>query len=351
MRIDAFLSDLENLCAAQGVSGFEAAVADVIRHCFSRRGIQTRSDKIGNLIAHLPGKGPRVLLVAHLDETGYLVRKILPDGFLQLERVGGAAWNVLAGQHVQIWTDSGLIPGVVGVTPPHIAPGGAPADLGRLFVDIGVRTQANALALGIEIGSPVTCKPVFQVLQGRVAAKALDDRAGCALLVHLAEEIFGSELACDLYLAFVVQEENLLVGAQPVAFDLQPDWILGVDATLTYDTPDLGSSYSEVGLGKGPAIKIMDHIRGRGQGFIAHVGLRRHLEHLAQVDNIPLQREIATGISTAAAPLPFVNAGFPVAAVSFPLRYSHSPSEVADLEDLNQTLNLLLAAVHFPWPG
>ena len=124
MRIDAFLSDLENLCAAQGVSGFEAAVADVIRHCFSRRGIQTRSDKIGNLIAHLPGKGPRVLLVAHLDETGYLVRKILPDGFLQLERVGGAAWNVLAGQHVQIWTDSGLIPGVVGA----VARGGSGDD-------------------------------------------------------------------------------------------------------------------------------------------------------------------------------------------------------------------------------
>ncbi len=351
MRIDAFLSDLENLCAAQGVSGFETPVADEICRCFKRIGVQTRLDKIGNLLAHLPGLGPRVLMIAHMDETGYLVRKILPDGFLQLERVGGAAWNTLAGQYVQVWTETGLVAGVAGMTPPHLAPGGASPDLGKLFVDIGARSLAKAQALGIEIGSPVTCKPVFQEMQGRLSAKALDDRAGCALLIHLAEAISGTGSNCDLYLAFVVQEENLLLGAQPVAFDIKPDWILGLDATLTYDTPDLGGTYSDVALGQGPAIKIMDHIRGRGQGFISHQGLRRHLEHLAQAEHIPLQREIATGISTAVAPLPFAQAGYPVAALSFPLRYSHSPAEVADLEDLNQTLNLLLAAVCFPWNG
>jgi len=104
MRISPYLSDLENLCAAQGISGFEAPVADVIRQCFNRSGIETRTDKVGNLVAHLQGQGPRVLLVAHLDETGYLVRKILPDGFLRLERVGGASWNGLTVQHVQVWT-------------------------------------------------------------------------------------------------------------------------------------------------------------------------------------------------------------------------------------------------------
>jgi putative aminopeptidase FrvX len=351
MNKEAFLIDLEKLCAAQGIPGFEGPVAEVLRACFQRKAIETRIDKIGNLVAHLPGKGPRVLLVAHMDEPGYLVRKILPDGFLQLERVGGAAWNALPGQHVLIGTENGAIPGVVGMTPPHIAAGNSPADLGRLFVDIGVQSQAVAQSLGVEIGSPMTCKPVFQVFYGRVAAKSLDDRAGCALLVHLAEELAGIELPCDLYLAFVVQEENLLVGAQPVAYDLQPDWILGIDATLTYDTPDLGNVYSDLSLGQGPAIKIMDHIRGRGQGFISHGGLRKHLERLAEQEKIPLQREISTGISTAAAPLPFVQAGLPVAALSFPLRYSHSPAEVADLEDLAQALDLILAAVRTPWNG
>jgi len=349
MQMNVFMTDLENLCASQGVSGFESPVTDVILRCFQRKNIETRVDKIGNLIAHVPGNGPRVLLLAHLDEPGYLVRKILPDGFLQVERVGGAAWNALAGQHVIIQTEQGEVPGVVGLTPPHIAAGEMPADIGKLFVDIGARSLLGAQSLGVEIGSPVTCKPLFQVFQGQVAAKSLDDRAGCALLVHLAEEVANSELPCDLYLAFVVQEENLLLGAQPVAFDLKPDWILGVDATLTYDTPDLGNDYSDVSLGLGPAVKIMDHIRGRGQGFIAHTGLRRHIERLAEAECIPLQREIAIGITTAAAPLPFVNSGFPVAAISFPLRYSHSPAEVANLKDLEQTLHLLLAVVRSPW--
>lgn len=351
MRFDVFLSDLENLCAAQGISGFEAPAAEAIKGCFNRMGIQSRLDKVGNLIVHLPGHGPRVLLVAHLDETGYIVRKILADGFLQLERVGGAAWPALIGQHVQVWTETGQVPGVIGMTPPHIAAGAVPADLGKLFVDIGVRSLSDAQTLGIEIGNPLTCKPIFQVMQRRVSAKALDDRAGCALLVHLAEQLLGTELNCDLYLAFVVQEENLLVGAQPVVFNIEPDWILGLDATLTYDTPDLGSAYSDVALGKGPAIKIMDHIRGRGQGFISHLELRKHIEYLAREEQIPLQREIATGISTAVAPLPFTQAGYPVAALSFPLRYSHSPAEVADLDDLSQTLDLLLAIVRSPWLG
>lgn len=349
MNLGSFLNDLEKLSAAPGIPGFEGPVARLLRECLEDPGITTRMDNVGNLVAHIPGNGPRVLLVAHMDEPGYLVRKILPGGFLRLERVGGAAWNTLAGQHVQVWAQAGVVPGVVGMIPPHIAPGGV-QDLNNLFVDLGVCSLEQAQALGIEIGTPVTCLPRFQVMRDMVWANSLDDRAGCALLVQLAQElVHGAPLHCDLTLAFVVQEENLLVGGQPVVYELRPDYVIGLDATLTYDTPDLNNAYSDVGLGKGPAIKIMDHIRGRGQGFISHTGLRQHIESVARDSNIPLQREIAVGISTAVAPLPFVGTGFPVAAVSFPLRYSHSPAEAASLTDLELTLRLLLELMQHPW--
>lgn len=349
MSFNLSLDLLETLCRLPGISGFEHPVAQAICASLEAMPVECYVDRIGNVVAHLPGEGPRVLMLAHMDEVGYMVNRILPDGFLQLERVGGAAIHTLQGAHMQVWTDSGSIPGVVGIIPPHIQSDHRPDGLDGYYVDLGMHSIEAVHECGIEIGSPVTVRPVFQKLENRVAAKALDDRAGCALLVELARALVGQPLACDLTLAFVAQEENLLVGGLPVANQVKPDWVLGVDATLTYDTPDLTTYHGQVALGSGPAIKIMDHLRGRGQGLIAHLPLRKHIEQVAKTHGITLQREIAIGISTAASPLVFAGEGLPVAAVSFPLRYSHSPAEVVDLNDLNQTLQLLYALVMQPW--
>jgi putative aminopeptidase FrvX len=345
------LTLLETLCAAPGISGFEQPVAAALGAYLGQQGVECQVDRVGNLLAHVPGSGPRVLLVAHMDEVGFVVRKIERDGFLRLERVGGSAVQALAGEHVIISGDSGPVPGVVGIVPPHLKGEASTDGLGSMYVDAGFRSKAAALECGVQVGSPVCYNPRFQKLQNCVAAKALDDRAGCALLAQLAAEVKNGGAACDLYLGFVVQEENVLVGGMPLLNVAQPDWVLGVDATLTYDSPDFNHPYSEVALGDGPAIKIMDHIRGRGQGLIAHPMLRRHIETVAKQANLPLQREVAVGISTAVAPMPFQRVATPTAAVSFPLRYSHSPAEVADLGDLHQTLQLLHGIVADPWPG
>jgi putative aminopeptidase FrvX len=195
----------------------------------------------------------------------------------------------------------------------------------------------------------VTFRPAFEALNGRLASKALDDRLGCFILLQLAHRLQAHPAQCEVLLAFVTQEETRLQGAVPVASHLRPDWALGLDATLSFDTPDLPNGQTEVRLGGGPAIKIMDHLRGMGLGFVPHLGLRRHIEAVAAAVDIPLQREVVIGLSTAAAPLPFLGAGLPVAAVSFPLRYSHSPVEVADAGDADATLQLLEAVVRSPW--
>jgi putative aminopeptidase FrvX len=345
------LSLLENLCAATGASGFEAPVAQALADFLDGQGVACKLDRVGNLVAHLAGDGPRVLLVAHMDEVGFIVRKVEANGFLRLERVGGSAVQAAPGQYLTFSGERGPVAGVVGMLPPHLQAQGTPEGLAGMYVDIGAGCSAQVQEMGILVGTPAVYAPRFQVMQNCVAAKALDDRAGCALLAQLAGMLAGQELPCDLTLAFVVQEENVLTGARPVADDHQPDWVLGVDATLTYDTPELTSAYADLSLGLGPAIKIMDHIRGRGQGLIAHPALRRHIEDTARQAGIALQREVAVGISTAVAPLPFSSAGIPTAAISFPLRYSHSPAEVASLDDLNQTLHLLHRIVMDPWVG
>lgn len=346
------LSLLETLCAAPGISGFEEPVARVLSNYLRQQGVDNQTDRMGNLVAHVPGAGPRVLLVAHMDEVGFIVRKVEREGFLRLERIGGAAVQALAGEHVIISTQNSPLPGVVGIVPPHLKAEAVADGLASMYVDAGFRSKAEAESCGVEVGSPVCYAPRFQRLQNSLAAKALDDRAGCALLAQLAAECKAAgALACDLYLGFVVQEENVLVGGVPLMDAIQPDWVLGVDATLTYDSPEFNQPYAEVSLGKGPAIKIMDHIRGRGQGLIVHPVLRRHIETVAGKANIALQREVAVGISTAVAPLPFQRAATPTAAISFPLRYSHSPAEVADLDDLNQMLHWLHCIVADPWKG
>ena len=136
----------------------------------------------------------------------------------------------------------------------------------------------------------------------------------------------------------------------PVARAVKPQLAIGVDATLAFDTPDLADGQTDVALGEGPAIKVMDHLRGTLWGFLGHQALGAHLEEVAAKAGLPLQREIVVGLSTAIAPLPFAEEGVATAALSVPLRYSHSPVEVLDVDDVVAADSLLEALVGSPWP-
>ncbi len=351
MNLSLDLSLLAELCEKPGLPGFEGPIAGFLAGYLHARGIEARVDRIGNVIAHLPGDGRRAMLIAHMDEVGLLVRKIHAGGFLAVERLGGASPHVLPGKRVLVWTDHGPLPGVMSAVPMHLVADIPQPSLPGMHVDLGLRSKAEAEALGVEVGLPITYAPSFDRIHNCIASKSLDDRLGCFLLLELAARIQAQPGQCDLWLVFVVQEENVLNGGVPPANAIQPDWALGVDATLAFDTPDLPSGQNEVALGAGTVVKVMDRVRTTGQGLIAHQGLRKHLESLAKSAGIPFQREVIIGISTAATPLAFTVTGIPSAAVSFPLRYSHSAIEVADLDDLRATADLLEMAVRSPWEG
>ena len=341
---------LSRLCETPGLPGREMGVAEVIRAALPADGWETRTDRLGNVTAHRPGKGPHVLLLAHMDEVGLIVRRITEAGFLLVERFGGMGVRALPGSRLTLWTVNGPLPAVVGVMPHHLDDH-SPLELDAIYVDAGVGSCSEAEKTGIRVGDGLTwASPLRKFGGSRVNGKALDDRLGCLTLITLARRLSQSnqELPCALTLAFVVQEETMLMGGLPVARRLEPAVAIGVDGTLAFDTPDLDQAQSDVRVGAGPTIKLLDAVRGAGRSFVPHWGLLQHILDLSKRTGISLQPETTIGLSTALTPIPYANDGIAAVGLSLPIRYHHSAVEVADLSDAASLVDFLLALVIHP---
>ena len=338
-RIDFDL--LERLTGVPGVSGREGRVADIIRSSLSSKTCKCSLDNLGNLVAHIPGKGKRVMLAAHMDEVGLIVQRILPNGFLKVERIGGISLRALPGSYLSLWTSKGCIPAHVGVLPQHLD-ANEPLDSSKIYIDIGSSSDQETRAMHVTPGDVLTWEsPLRSVGDTLISGKALDDRLGCYILIQLAKLLQTQDLKCDLYLAFTVQEETMLMGGVTAANAVSPEIVIGVDGTLSFDTPDLEGSQCDLRLGKGPAVKWMDAIRGKLAAFVPDQKLAHHVRETAKRNDIPLQDEIVTGISTAITPMLYAGKGAAALAFSVPLRYHHTPIETADLRDVENIISLL----------
>jgi len=335
------ISLLTELTAVPGLPGGEHKVAELIRSHLPSSPWEVHSDRLGNLIAHLPGDGRKVMLVAHMDEVGLIVRRISQKGFLGVERLGGASVRALPGSRLDLWTREGRLPAFTGLLPGHLDDRGY-LHLMDIYVDIGSSSRDETERLGVRIGDGLTwASPMERSGENYVIGKALDDRLGCLVLMTLAHNVRQRQLGCDLYLAFVVQEETGLMGGMPVAHAVSPQVVIGVDGTLAFDTPDLQDQQSDIRLGAGPTVKLLDAIRGKGVSYVPHWELVERIRDLAQVNDIQLQTEVITGLSTAITPMPFAGLGIQTAALSIPIRYHHSPVETADLRDSTRLVELL----------
>ena len=338
---------LEKMVQAPGLPGREIEVARLIREAISNCSQEVESDRLGNVVAHFPGSGRRVMFVAHMDEVGLIVRRITEDGFLLVERMGGMGVRSLPGSSLMLWTDGGSIPAQVGVLPLQLD-NPVYLDLEDLYVDIGATSRGEVETMGVQVGDGLTWASLFQRIgEDRIRSKALDDRLGCFTLLSLAELIGQQErqLQCDLFLAFVVQEETMLTGGMPVVRSYKPDVVIGVDGTLAFDTPDLKRKQCDIRIGGGPCIKWFDAIRGKLASYVPHWGLAQSIRRTARQNDFPLQPEVVTGMSTAVTPVPFSLSGVETAALSLPIRYHHSPVETADLGDVRDLVRLLAALV------
>ena len=340
---------LTRLLEVPGLSGHEDRIRRVIASELDAIGVTHQTDRLGNLWTTLEGTGPSVLLFTHMDQLGFVVRKIDHDGFLRLTRLGGVPERALASQEVIVSTPFGDVPGIIANKSHHATKPDEKytvVPVGALYVDRGFESRADAEEAGVRIGSPVVYAPRSVAMgEHRIAAPALDDRAGCAVLLEVARAVSESGAYPNLHIAFTTQEEFNLRGALPLAERLKPDIAIQVDLMLACDTPDMGE-LGEMRLGGGPGMSLYSfHGRGTLNGVIPHPAMVRLIEATAEAEGIPLQRSAQTGVLTDLSYVQLVGGGVASIDVGFPLRYSHASREVVDLRDLRALQQLLVAAL------
>ena len=333
---------LEELIRIPGVSGYEDPVRDRIRELVKGYGM-VYEDSVGNLLLDLGGEGETVLLAAHMDELGLVVTHIEDNGLIRFRKIGGIDDRVLPNSRVTIHTDKGDVPGVIGITPPHLQ-----LDRGdqqrvvpwyELGIDVGADSREEAEAMGIRVLDPATLDKTITRLGGgsAIATRAVDDRAGCAVLVELARAISGGEVkpGARIMLAWTVQEEVGLRGAMALADKVRPGLFIAVD-TMSCCLPGITGSAR---LGGGPIIRAVDN------AYIAERRLVSRIESLARSRGIEYQVATAGGGTDAGA---LQRRGVRALALGIPVKYSHSSVEVVKLRDLEATLDLVKALVEEP---
>lgn len=349
-RIEAWTRDL---CLIPGLSGFEDPVADYISAALPDTRIERHVDTMGNLTLTVRGsdaEAPSVMVFAHTDQLGLMVRRIEADGFVRVERLGGVPERVLPGLKMVIMNRQGKqIPCVIAVKAHHATPQDEKSQvLGyeKLFLDLGVSSAEEVRALGVDIGAPVTYTPSFDRLAGtRISGTAIDDRAGCAVLMDLVQRVVDKPVPATLHAVFSVQEEFNLRGAMLAAERLKPDAAVSIDLMVAADTPDLPHR-GELKLGGGPALGLYSfHGRGTLNGTLAHPALLNHFEATAEALPMPLQRSAHTGLLTDSSYVQLVGEGIPSIDIGYPARYTHTPIETCDLTDLEQIAALLEASL------
>lgn len=340
---------LRSFMLLPGPSGYENEVAFALREAFSGFCEQVTTDQAGNVMACFPGQDPDVPVVmvyAHMDQLGFIVRFIEPDGYLRLERLGGIPEKVLPGLRIRIRTAQGTwVTGLIGSKSHHATPAeekykADPID--SLFVDIGAASAEQVSAKGIRIGAPAVYEPACcELAQGRICGTAVDNRGGLTALVLLAEQLKKEPPPGTVWLVGTVWEEFNLRGAMLAARAIRPAAAIALDVVLSGDTPDLRGRYATA-VGQGPAVMLYNfHGRGTLNGTIPHAGLVERAEQAADQAGIKLQRFAGIGILTDSAYVQLEGVGIAAMELGFPARYTHTPSEVCDPEDIEQLACLL----------
>ncbi len=319
-----YLSELSRL---PGVSGDEWAVRRYIKNIIEPLCDRVEIDAMGNLLAYKKGKkdcNKTIMLCAHMDEVGLIVSRITDEGFLKFKTVGGIDPRVLVSKRVFVGKEN--LPGIIGRKAIHLLTAEERKQAPKtknLYIDIGAKDKEEAEKL-VKIGDYVTFhSPYREFGNGFIKSKALDDRAGCAILLSLAE----CEYDTNVYFAFTVQEEVGLRGARVCAKKIKPDLAIVFEATTCSDIPETAENFVSTRMGGGAALSLVDGATSYRRDLVANV------YEMAKSVSLPVQfKQTATGGNDAGA-IHIVGGGVPTIAVSIPARYIHSPSSVICFKD------------------
>lgn len=327
---------LKSLVEAHAPSGHEGAVREIVRDAWRDLVDEMQHDGLGSLIGVKRATDPtdpprRIMLAAHMDEIGLMVRDIV-DGFIYVHRISGVDNRVMLSQPVLVHGQRPL-PGVVAAVPPHLlgeAQRKQYPSFDELVIDVGL--PADEVAALVSIGDLITVDvPLLELQGGRLAAKAMDDRACVAAVTLALDRLRGMRHSWDVYAVATVQEETGLRGASTAAYQIQPDIAIALDVTFA-DQPGVDTdSASEIGGGP---------VLGIGPNF--HEKLRKQIKETGRYHEIKIQDDPIAGASgTDAWAIQVARQGVPTALLSIPLRNMHSPVEMLDLNDIERTGRLL----------
>lgn len=333
MDTKEFLTVLSN---GSTVSGHEYRINDFILSIFEKYSDEAVVDNLGNIICLKKGennsKSPKIMLAAHMDEIGLMVKYIEKNGFIRFTNIGGIDPRTILGQEVIVHGKEDLF-GVICSKPPHLQEVdevNKAIKMEDMIIDLGYSKEE--LEDLISVGDVITIRRKFKSLQGnRVVGKALDNKAGVAAMYECAKELVNINHEADVYFVSTVQEEVGVRGAFTSTYRINPDIGIAIDVGFG-STPEL-SKADTLDMGKGPGITIGGNI---------HSGLREHLVKVAKEYNIPFQYEISPGpTGTDGRAMQITKEGIPTLCLSIPLRYMHTSVETIDMIDVKNTGKLL----------
>lgn len=322
---------LKRLCDAFGVSGSEGEIRDIIIPEIKDYCDDLTVDTMGNIIAFKKGKSSekKVMLSAHMDEVGFIVSGITDKGYLEFKTVGGIDTRVIISKNVVVGKNK--IPGVIGMKAIHLQSKGEREEVPKvksLFIDIGAKDKEDAEKY-VELGDYVSFATKYADFgDGKIKAKAIDDRVGCYILTKLIKE----PVKFDTYFCFTVQEEVGLRGAKIAAYRVKPDIALVIESTTCSDVHAVPTEGEVTNLGKGAVISIMDR---------STIVNRDYISFLKKIsEGIKVQYKKTTMGGNDAGAVHQTGTGVLTASLSVPCRYLHSPVGIASKDDILATENL-----------
>jgi putative aminopeptidase FrvX len=342
-----FAKLIEELSNAYGPSGFEGPVRDIMRRELEPLSDHIEVDGIGSLIARKDGTddAPRIMMAAHMDELGLMVKFVTDEGYVKFQPLGGWLDSALIGQRFVILTHKGSVKAITGMKTVHVmTPEERSAGFKRedMFLDVGATSKEDAeTRLGIRPGDPAAPDSKAEVLNGSdyLLGKAWDDRIGLAVMTEVMRSVKESPISGTLYAVSTVQEEVGLRGAQTSSYLVKPDIGINIEAGVAADYPGITQDEAQERLGEGPGIFLHDTT------MLPNLKLRDFVVDLAKENNIPLQFEVLAGYGEDGAEMQRAFGGAPVLNISVPVRYLHTHNGIVHRRDVDQTIELVTKLV------
>jgi endoglucanase len=335
---------LQALADAHGPSGFEEPVRKIMVERMKPLSDKLSYDGLGSVIAVQGNSGPRIMVDAHMDELGGVVRRVTNDGYLTMQMLGGWLDQALVDQRWTIIGSKGPVRAVTGIRDVHIVPQDERTRVYPrewIFLDVGAKNAAEVAQMGLAPGDPVAPDAPFVVMNGtqNYLGKGWDDRVGCAVLIEAMRRLNKAPHPNQIFWVATVQEELGLRGAHTALDLVKPEIGVAIEGGVTRDSPKVGPEEAQELLGGGPALFLYDSSQLPNRKFV------KMITQVAKDKSIPLQTDLIQGYGDDSAEIQKSNGGVPTVNLAVPVRYTHAHNGIMNRNDFDRTVELVVAVL------